>query len=185
MIRLNNPRTARTFLSLLLVGLVGAACQSISTQVQTDPHASVDYSRYRTFEFGQSSTHLPSSMEQLFREELAAVLIGKGLTRSSQPDLWLTYNTKLEAADRSEPENVSEQDAASRSKDFGGSISMASFPRQVGNAVIQLATNGSLKVIYEGSMSRLVTPPGDMDPIRKRAEFRQAFDCIFQDYPVL
>jgi hypothetical protein len=187
---------------LMLFGLI-TSCSSVNVQQKPG----VDFSKYRTFDWGkmdvksansQNPIYQSSLNDQMIQDAISSELAKRGLRRvqgNTKPDLYLAYHLYIEEAERT----VANQPAAGFAYPYAFSYRGAFFPvnygymygspfystgyhtenYKEGTLILDFIDSRSRNLVWRGSVADAVNNPANIG-----SEFAKSAKEILDKFPV-
>lgn len=174
----------KKLLFLSLAFLTG--CSSVKTTYDFD--STVDFSKYKTYEFTEDAMKIP--IQELDRTRLISAIDAemgkKGFTKSSTPDVWLDLQVKLEQKQSATATNtgVGYYGGPYRygyGAGYGGTTHINVENYVDGTLFINMIDKGTEKLVWQGRGTK--TLEENPSPEKKQANITYGVQAIFKNYP--
>ncbi len=174
----------KKLLFLSLAFLTG--CSSIKTTYDFD--STVDFSKYKTYEFTEDAKAVP--IQELDRARLIgaieAEMTAKGFTKSSPPDVWIDMQVKMEQKQSATATNTGAGFYGGPYRygygaGYGGTTHINVENYVDGTLFINMIDKGTEKLVWQGRGTK--TLEDHPSPEKKQANITYGVQMIFKNYP--
>jgi hypothetical protein len=189
-----NPRLTRIpFIAALLAAAVLAAGCASGPDVRGDYDRSVDFGKYRTYNFLAAASDDPAEFQslsqQMMQQAASREMEARGYTRSDSPDLLLNFKGKLE-----EKTDIQSTPAPYYGPSYGyrgwygapysafgyGGTEVTTRRYKVGTLVMDVIDREQRQAVFQGGLEGVVTSRMMLD---LQGSITNAVAAIFARYP--
>ena len=165
--------------------IVLASCSSIKTTYDFDN--SIDFSKYKTYDFTEDAKNYP--IQELDRQRVLsaidAEMTAKGFTKSSSPDVLVDLQVKLEQKQSATATNTGGYGYGAYRYGWGagyGGTTHISVENYVdGTLFINMIDKGTEKLVWQGRGTKTLAE--NPSPEKKQANVTYGVQQIFKNYP--
>lgn len=161
-----------------------ASCSSVKSTYDFD--SSVDFSKYKTYDFSDDAKNYP--IQQLDRQRVLNAIdkemTAKGFTKSSTPDVLLDIQVKLEQKQEATATNTGGYYGGYRygwGPGYGGTTHISVENYVEGTLFINMIDKASEKMVWQGRGTK--TLADNPSPEKKDQNITYGIQQIFKNYP--